>query len=58
MTRARARTDSVTMLMGYVMNDLIREYINSGEFTRRGRLRDAMREAAIFYIPALAIGVG
>ena len=56
--RARARIDSVTMLMGYVMNDLIREYINSGEFTRRGRFRDAMREAAIFYIPALAIGLG
>ena len=46
----------VTMLLGYLMNDLLRSYLDSGEFTRRGRLRDALKDAAVFYIPALIIG--
>ena len=45
----------LTMLNGYVMNDLLRSYIDSGEFTRRGKLKDAAKDAAIFYVPALAI---
>ena len=47
----------LTMLMGYLMNDLIREYLMSGEFTRRGRMKDALREASYFYVPALVIGI-
>ena len=47
----------VTMLLGYLMNDLIREYINSGEFTARGKMRDALKEAAVFYVPAILIGI-
>ena len=45
------------MLLGYLMNDLLREYVNSGEFTRRGRWRMALREAGMFYGPALLIGL-
>ena len=36
----------ITMLLGYVMNDLVMGYINSGEFSRRGRLRDSLRDAS------------
>ena len=55
--RAASAARSITMLLGYVMNDVIREYLLSGEFTRRGRMRDALREAAIFYVPVLIIGL-
>jgi len=48
----------VTMLLGYLMNDLLRSYISSGEFTSRGRLRDALRECAFFYVPFTVVGVG
>ena len=34
------------MLLGYLMNDLLREYVASGEFTRRGKWLAALREAA------------
>ena len=47
----------LTMLNGYLMNDLLRSYHDSGEFTRRGRLHDALKDAAIFYVPALIIGI-
>lgn len=47
----------LTMLNGYLMNDLLRSYLDSGEFTRRGRLRDALREAAYFYVPVLLLGL-
>ena len=46
------------MLLGYLMNDLLREYVASGEFTRRGKWLAALREAAMFYVPALLIGMG
>ena len=46
------------MLLGYLMNDLLREYVASGEFTRRGKWLAALREAAMFYVPAFAIGMG
>jgi len=49
---------TVTMLLGYLMNDLLREYVASGEFTRRGKWLAALREAAMFYVPALLIGMG
>ena len=52
-----AALGSVTMLLGYLMNDLLRAYIGSGEFTRRGRWCDALKEAAMFYIPAIFIGL-
>jgi hypothetical protein len=48
----------VTALLGYLMNDLLREYVASGEFTKRGRWCAALREAAMFYVPAAAIGLG
>jgi len=48
---------AVTMLCGYLMNDLLRSFLESGEFNSRGRLRDAAKDAAIFYIPALIIGI-
>ena len=35
------------MLLGYLMNDLLREYVASGEFTRRGKWLAALREAAM-----------
>ena len=47
----------ITMLLGYVMNDLLRGYLDSGEFTRRGRLKDALVDAAYFYVPAMIIGI-
>jgi hypothetical protein len=47
----------ITMLLGYLMNDLLRGYLDSGEFTRRGRIKDALREAAIFYVPIFALGL-
>jgi len=34
-----------TMLLGYVMNDLLRSYIGSGESTQRGRVKDTTRAA-------------
>jgi len=40
-----------TMLLGYLMNDLLRSYIGSGEFTRRGRVKDTLKEFAGFYVP-------
>ncbi|WP_289460342.1 LMBR1 domain-containing protein, partial [Klebsiella pneumoniae] len=40
-----------TMLLGYVMNDLLRSYIGSGEFTQRGRVKDTLKEFAAFYVP-------
>ena len=46
-----------TILCGYLMNDLLRSYLDSGEFTRRGRLQDALKDAAIFYVPAILIGL-
>ena len=45
------------MLLGYLMNDLLREYVASGEFTRRGKWCSAFREAAMFYVPALLVGI-
>ena len=47
----------ITMLLGYLMNDAIREFINSGEFTTRGRIKDALWSALYFYVPALVIGL-
>ena len=47
----------LTMLNGYLMNDLLRSYLDSGEFTRRGRLKDAAKDAAYFYVPVIAIGL-
>lgn len=47
----------LTMLNGYLMNDLLRSYLDSGEFTRRGKLKDAAKDAAIFYIPALILAL-
>ena len=47
----------LSMLLGYLMNDLLRAYINSGEFTRRGRMKDARWEAAYFYVPAGLVGI-
>jgi len=47
----------IALYMGYVSNDLMMGYICSGEFTRRGRLRDALREAMYFYVPCLIIGL-
>jgi hypothetical protein len=47
----------LTMLNGYLMNDLLRSYLDSGEFTRRGRFKDAGKDAAIFYVPALLLGL-
>jgi hypothetical protein len=39
------------MLLGYVMNDLLRSYIGSGEFTQRGRIKDTLKGFAAFYVP-------
>lgn len=47
----------ITMLLGYLMNDFIREFISSGEFTRKGRVKDALHAAAYFYVPAIIIGL-
>ena len=47
----------ITMLCGYLMNDLLRSYVDSGEFTLRGKIRDALMDAAIFYVPAIVIGL-
>ena len=47
----------LAMLNGYLMNDMLREYLNSGDFSRRGRMKDALREALMFYGPLLVIGI-
>jgi len=47
----------ITMLLAYLMNDLVREFLSSGEFTARGRARDALHSAAYFYIPAVVLGL-
>jgi len=49
---------TITMLLGYVMNDLLRGFLDSGEFTKRGRMKDTLIEAAKFYVPAAFIGLG
>ena len=47
----------ITMLLGYVMNDMVREFMNSGEFSSRGRVKDALHAAVYFYVPAMIIGL-
>lgn len=48
---------ALAMLSGYLMNDMLREYLNSGEFNRRGRIKDALWAALMFYGPLLIIGL-
>ena len=47
----------LTTLCGYLMNDFLRSYIDSGEFNTRGKLKDALMDALIFYVPAAIVGV-
>lgn len=46
-----------TMLLGYVMNDLLRSYVGSGEFTRRGKMKDTLKEFASFYVPFTLVSI-
>jgi hypothetical protein len=46
-----------TLILGYLMNDLTRTYIESGEHTKCAKFRDALKEVSKFYVPATIVGI-